>query len=78
MVLQGGKGSFNREGISIKRYYNIINISKNISGKALLYDYPGVRFSHFIHITIQVSLFQNNMEKLNLYKAVISNPDSKK
>jgi DNA polymerase-4 len=30
----------------------------------------GVRFSQFIPITIQMSLFENNVEKLNLYKAV--------
>lgn len=30
----------------------------------------GVRFSHLIPITMQMSLFDNNMEKLNLYKAV--------
>jgi DNA polymerase IV len=30
----------------------------------------GVRFSHMIPITMQMSLFENNMEKLNLYKAV--------
>lgn len=30
----------------------------------------GVRFSHFIPITMQMSLFENNLEKLNLYKAV--------
>jgi len=38
MVLQKGTGSFNREGISTKRYYNINNISKNISGKADQYE----------------------------------------
>jgi DNA polymerase-4 len=30
----------------------------------------GVRFSQFIPMTIQMSLFDNNLEKLNLYKAV--------
>lgn len=30
----------------------------------------GVRFSHMIPITMQMSLFDNNAEKLNLYKAV--------
>jgi len=30
----------------------------------------GVRFSQFIPFTMQMSLFENNMEKLNLYKAV--------
>ncbi len=30
----------------------------------------GVRFSQFVPITIQMSLFDNNVEKLNLYKAV--------
>lgn len=30
----------------------------------------GVRFSHMIPITTQMSLFDNNLEKLNLYKAV--------
>ncbi len=30
----------------------------------------GVRFSQFIPITMQMSLFENNAEKLNLYKAV--------
>jgi DNA polymerase-4 len=30
----------------------------------------GVRFSHMIPITTQMSLFENNIEKLNLYKAV--------
>jgi DNA polymerase-4 len=30
----------------------------------------GVRFSHIIPITMQMSLFENNAEKLNLYKAV--------
>lgn len=30
----------------------------------------GVRFSHLIPITMQMSLFDNNAEKLNLYKAV--------
>ncbi len=30
----------------------------------------GVRFSHMIPITMQMSLFDNNVEKLNLYKAV--------
>jgi DNA polymerase-4 len=30
----------------------------------------GVRFSHMIPITMQMSLFENNIEKLNLYKAV--------
>jgi DNA polymerase-4 len=30
----------------------------------------GVRFSHLIPITMQMSLFDNNVEKLNLYKAV--------
>lgn len=30
----------------------------------------GVRFSQFIPITMQMSLFENNLEKLNLYKAV--------
>ena len=30
----------------------------------------GVRFSHMIPITMQMSLFENNAEKLNLYKAV--------
>jgi len=30
----------------------------------------GVRFSHMIPITTQMSLFENNAEKLNLYKAV--------
>lgn len=30
----------------------------------------GVRFSHMIPITTQMSLFDNNIEKLNLYKAV--------
>ena len=30
----------------------------------------GVRFSHFIPFTMQMSLFENNTEKLNLYKAV--------
>ncbi len=30
----------------------------------------GVRFSQFIPFTLQMSLFENNMEKLNLYKAV--------
>ncbi|MCX6318015.1 MAG: DNA polymerase IV [Bacteroidetes bacterium] len=30
----------------------------------------GVRFSHMIPITTQMSLFDNNVEKLNLYKAV--------
>lgn len=30
----------------------------------------GVRFSHMIPITTQMSLFENNVEKLNLYKAV--------
>lgn len=30
----------------------------------------GVRFSHMIPITMQMSLFENNVEKLNLYKAV--------
>lgn len=30
----------------------------------------GVRFSHLIPITMQMSLFENNLEKLNLYKAV--------
>jgi DNA polymerase-4 len=30
----------------------------------------GVRFSQFIPFTMQMSLFDNNIEKLNLYKAV--------
>ena len=30
----------------------------------------GVRFSQFIPMTMQMSLFDNNAEKLNLYKAV--------
>jgi DNA polymerase IV len=30
----------------------------------------GVRFSHMLPITTQMSLFENNLEKLNLYKAV--------
>lgn len=30
----------------------------------------GVRFSQFIPITVQMSLFENNIEKLQLYKAV--------
>ena len=30
----------------------------------------GVRFSQFIPITMQMSLFEKNIEKLNLYKAV--------
>lgn len=30
----------------------------------------GVRFSHMIPITTQMSLFENKVEKLNLYKAV--------
>ncbi len=30
----------------------------------------GVRFSHMIPITMQMNLFDNNVEKLNLYKAV--------
>jgi DNA polymerase IV len=30
----------------------------------------GVRFSHMIPFTMQMSLFDNNIEKLNLYKAV--------
>ncbi len=30
----------------------------------------GVRFSQFIPMTMQMSLFENNIEKLNLYKAV--------
>ncbi len=30
----------------------------------------GVRFSHMIPITMQMSLFENNIEKLQLYKAV--------
>lgn len=30
----------------------------------------GVKFSHMIPITMQMSLFENNAEKLNLYKAV--------
>lgn len=30
----------------------------------------GVRFSHMIPISTQMSLFENNVEKLNLYKAV--------
>jgi DNA polymerase IV len=30
----------------------------------------GVRFSQFIPFTMQMSLFENNVEKLNLYKAV--------
>lgn len=30
----------------------------------------GVRFSHMIPITMQMSLFENNVEKLHLYKAV--------
>ena len=30
----------------------------------------GVRFSHMIPITTQMSLFENNLEKLNLFKAV--------
>src|SRR6185503_937036 len=30
----------------------------------------GVRFSQLIPFTMQMSLFENNMEKLNLYKAV--------
>lgn len=30
----------------------------------------GVRFSQFIPMTMQMSLFENNVEKLNLYKAV--------
>jgi len=30
----------------------------------------GVRFSQFIPFTMQMSLFENNLEKLNLYKAV--------
>lgn len=30
----------------------------------------GVRFSHMIPITMQMSLFENNVEKLSLYKAV--------
>ena len=30
----------------------------------------GVRFSHMIPITTQMSLFENNLEKLNLYRAV--------
>ena len=30
----------------------------------------GVRFSHMIPITMQMSLFENNVEKLGLYKAV--------
>jgi len=30
----------------------------------------GVRFSHMIPISMQMSLFENNIEKLNLYKAV--------
>lgn len=30
----------------------------------------GVRFSHFIPFTMQMSLFENNVGKLNLYKAV--------
>ena len=30
----------------------------------------GVRVSHFIPITVQMSLFENNLEKLQLYKAV--------
>jgi DNA polymerase-4 len=30
----------------------------------------GVRFSHMIPITMQMSLFENNIERLNLYKAV--------
>jgi DNA polymerase-4 len=30
----------------------------------------GVRFSQFIPFTMQMSLFDNNLEKLNLYKAV--------
>ena len=36
----------------------------------------GVRFSQFIPFTMQMSLFDNNAEKLNLYKAVdnIKNP----
>jgi DNA polymerase-4 len=30
----------------------------------------GVRFSHIIPITTQLSLFENNVEKLQLFKAV--------
>jgi len=30
----------------------------------------GVRFSHMIPFTMQMSLFENNIERLNLYKAV--------
>ncbi|MET0635900.1 MAG: DNA polymerase IV [Chitinophagaceae bacterium] len=30
----------------------------------------GVRFSHFIPFTMQMSLFENRMEKMNLYKAM--------
>jgi DNA polymerase IV len=30
----------------------------------------GVRFSQFIPFTMQMSLFENKMEKMNLYKAM--------
>ena len=30
----------------------------------------GVRFTHMIPITMQMSLFENNLEKLQLYKTV--------
>ncbi len=47
---------------------------KDLFSKTYQKDRPvrllGVRFSHLIPITMQMSLFENNMEKLNLYKAV--------
>jgi len=47
---------------------------KDLFNKSLQKGRPvrllGVRFSQFIPITMQMSLFENNIEKLNLYKAI--------
>jgi len=52
----------------------LIGKVKDLFNKSYQKDRPvrllGVRFSHMIPITMQMSLFENNVEKLNLYKAV--------
>lgn len=52
----------------------LIAKAKDLFNKTWLKGRPvrllGVRFSHMIPISMQMSLFENNIEKLNLYKAV--------
>jgi DNA polymerase-4 len=55
------------DDVLIARVKDLFNQSYRKGRKVRLL---GVRFSHFIPMTVQMSLFENNLEKLNLYKAV--------